>query len=120
MRLIHRWLRPDERILWRVMANRGPDNTRPVGGVFYVTDQRLYFQPSAFERFAEQLPWEAPVTSARATFSPGPWRPRSPLFRKISLRHRVRIETPDGGNEEFRVPRLGEPLVRLARDAPHP
>jgi hypothetical protein len=115
MRIVHRWLRPGERILWRVMANRGAEGTRPVGGVLYVTDQRLYFQPSVFERFAEELPWESPVSSARATFAPGPWRPRSPVFRKISLRHRVRIELPDGSVEEFRVTRLGEPLVRLAR-----
>lgn len=117
---IRRWLRPDERILWRVMANRGPEGQRPAGGVLYVTDQRLYFRPSLFERFAEEVPWEAPVAAVKATFSPGPWRPRSPLFRTISLRHRVRIDLPDGRSEEFRVTRLGEPLVRLALDAPRP
>jgi hypothetical protein len=118
MRMLHRWLRPGERILWHGMANRGREDTRPVGGRLFVTDQRLYFKPAPLERFAEEVPWEAPATGATTTFSAGPWRPRFPLFRKISLRHRVRVELPDGDAEDFRVTRLGEALVRLARGAP--
>jgi hypothetical protein len=100
------------------MANRGREDTRPVGGRLFVTDQRLYFTPAPLERLAEERPWEAQLAGVRTSFSPGPWRPRFPPFRKISLRHAVRVELPDGRVEDFRLTRLGEPLVRLARGAP--
>jgi hypothetical protein len=43
------------------MANRGSENARPVGGILYLTDRRLFFQPHILERATEEPTWEVPI-----------------------------------------------------------
>lgn len=113
--LRHRWLNPGENVLWHAMANRGPDNTRQVGGILYLTDQRLLFEPNVIERFTDERPWEIPVRQAEMTLGRGLWEPHLPVLRDIALRFHLRVKAPDGATEDFFVTHAGEPLERLAR-----
>jgi hypothetical protein len=110
----HPWLEEGEKILWDAIANRGPDDTRQVGGILYLTDRRLYFKPHILERFAEEPVWEAPVGRVRLSIGPGPWSPHVPVLRDIAARYHLEVTEGDGSVEDFWLPHLGEALERLA------
>jgi len=113
--LRHPWLDEGEQILWQGMANRGPDNTRQVGGTLYLTDRRLYFQPHLLERVTEEERWQAPRSDLRLSLGPGSWDPHLPVVRDIALRYHLEVIEADGSLEDFFLTHLGEPLERVAR-----
>ena len=104
------------------MANRGPDNTRQVGGTLYLTDERLFFEPHLLERVAQEQEWEAPVADVRMSIGQGSWSPHIPVVRDVALRYRLEVIEADGSLEEFFLTHLGDPLERLAHweDQPAP
>ncbi|MGO8872912.1 MAG: hypothetical protein ACLQPH_16210 [Acidimicrobiales bacterium] len=110
----HRWLRPAEHVVWHGLANRGPGDTRQVGGRLFVTDQRLVFEPIIMERFAQEQPWEGPVDQVELTIGPGSRDPHVPILRDIALRYEIIVTTPDGDEEHSFVTHVGEPLTRRA------
>lgn len=113
-RLFRRWRHPGEKVLWKALANRGPSDTRQVGGRLFVTDERLVFEPIVAERFAEARRWEASLDGLEVSMGPGSWRPRLPVLRPLALRYEVTVRTDDGREEHFFVTHVGEPLERLA------
>ncbi len=116
----HRWLRPAEQVRWHGSANRGPGDTRQVGGHLFVTDQRLVFVPLLAERFAQEPGWEAPIDQIAVTIGEGAWSPQLPILRDIALRYEVTVTSADGTvatdaiDEHFFLAHLAAPLVSLA------
>jgi len=96
------------------MANRGPDNTRQVGGTLYLTDQRLFFEPHILERVTQEAEWEVPLPDVRMNIGPGSWDPHVPVVRDIALRYHLEVIQADGSLEDFFLTHLGEALERLA------
>jgi hypothetical protein len=113
--LRHHWLHEGEQILWHGMANRGADNTRQVGGILYLTGERLFFEPALLERFTEEQEWQAPLTEVRMSLGPGTWDPHIPVVRHIALRYHLEVIQPDDSVEDFWLTHLGEALERVAR-----
>lgn len=111
--LRHHWLGEGERILWHGVANRGADNTRQVGGILYLTDRRLFFEPHILERVTQEQEWQAPVADVRMSLGHGSWDPHIPILRDVALRYRLEVIEPDGSIEDFFLTHLGEPLEKI-------
>jgi hypothetical protein len=112
--LHHHWLRDGEQIAWHGIANRGADNTRQVGGILYLTDQRLFFKPHILERVTQEPEWQTPLADVRMSLGPGSWDPHIPVIRDVALRYRLEVIAADGSVEDFFLTHLGEPLERIA------
>lgn len=79
-----------------------------------MTDRRLVFRPTLFERMTEEVPWQGELGHLLVTVGPGPWRPRVPLLRKLALRYDVEAMDSHGTDEHFFVTHLGHDLQRVA------
>jgi hypothetical protein len=112
--LHHHWLQEGEHIQWHGIANRGADNTRQVGGILYLTDQRLFFEPHILERVTQEHEWQAPLTDVRLSLGDGLWNPHIPVIRDMALRYHLEVIQADGSFEDFWLTHLGEPLERIA------
>ena len=91
------------------MANRGSENTRPVGGILYLTDRRLFFQPHILERATEEQAWEAPIGDVRLYTEEGGWDPHFPVVRDVAIHYHLEVVQADGSVEDFFLIHLGEP-----------
>ena len=114
MRLRHRWLNRDERIRWHAAANRGPSDTRQVGGRLFITDRRLVFVPLLPEPFADARLWDAPIEDVRLTIGPGSWIPHFKVLEPIALRYEVSVYLSNAREEHFFLRHVGMLLEQLA------
>jgi hypothetical protein len=111
----HPWLEEGEEVHWHAMANRGSENTRPVGGILYLTDRRLFFQPHILERATEEHAWKVPIGEVQLYTEEGGWNPHLPVLNDIAIHYHLEAAQADGSVEDFFLTHLGEPLEQLTQ-----
>jgi hypothetical protein len=100
---------PGEHVAWHVTANRSCDGVA-VGGRPLVTDRRINFRPTGFERGLGQGGWESLFSDVIEV----DLAEREPNFFSGGLRRRLRIRTKLS-TEFFVVWRPRQVASRLAR-----
>ncbi|MGB7051504.1 MAG: hypothetical protein WBG41_08050 [Acidimicrobiales bacterium] len=93
----------------------GSENARPVGGILYLTDRRLFFQPHILERVTEEPAWEVPIGNVHLYIEEGGWNPHLPVVRDIAIHYHLEVAETDGSVEDFYLTHLGEPLEQWAQ-----
>jgi hypothetical protein len=88
---------------------------RPVGGILYLTNRRLFFQPHILERVTEEPAWEVPIGKVNLYIEEGGWNPHIPVVRDIAIHYHLEVAQADGSVEDFFLTHLGDPIEQLAQ-----
>jgi hypothetical protein len=101
-------LKPGEMIRWQSFASRAASRWRTSGGKLFVTDQRVFFQPTRIDAVISGKPWECPLTAVTGV---------EIIDRDLTalaggMRERLGIQTADGV-EIFVVNKLENKVVEL-------
>ena len=99
----------------RVGRSYGSEDTRPVGGILYLTDRRLFLQPRILERFTEERAWEVPIGKVHLYTEEG----GGILIYRLSATSPFTITWRWSRlvvrSEDFFLTHLGAPLEQLAQ-----
>lgn len=100
--------RPGERMLWSARANR-TQGARAVGGVLFLTSERLLFAPHLLDAALGGKPCAIELASVVAVDKHR--KGANPLGG--GMRDRLRVTSADGSEEMFVVNRLDAVIERL-------
>jgi hypothetical protein len=96
-------LQPGEHIVWRRNANHERTALRQIGGRLFLTDRRLLFVPSRFDRASGGAGWECRLEDI-SDVGVEPAQAAVPFFgRAARLRRRLRLTKQDGSIDLFVV-----------------
>jgi hypothetical protein len=89
-------LEPGEELWWEANATRKQGHGRAVGGRLFLTNRRLFFEPSRFDRMFSGTAWSAPLSHIRRVETE-PSHPASAIRGDYgALRRRLGVTTTHG------------------------
>ena len=107
-------LLPNEHIRWKRAANREQGGWRAVGGMLYLTNMRLCFEPNAVDRRLYGMSWTSPLN--RIVSVDPIARSSNPITAIFSggIRRRLQITLSDNTTERFVVNNVEDVVALLA------
>jgi hypothetical protein len=97
-----------ERVVWKKYANR-TQGGRAVGGRLYMTDSRLFFQPSRIDAATKGQFWSAPLAAIEGVSTDAP----DGNYFSGGLRTRLQINVSNGATELFVVNHVGDAVQAI-------